>query len=163
VRFRISVLLLACIGVLVLPANAIAQDNACYEWLAGESEMADKLNRYRVNHDRQELHLDPEASRVARKWSNRMENSGTLRDPPESFVKKYLTDWDTVGPIVGTGDSVRSLFRQMKKSETHAREMLRRMFHHVGVGVVKDGKRVWVTVLFVDTNPGTTLNMPDCP
>ena len=55
--------------------------------------------------------------------------------------------WRVAGENVGAGDSVDSLFKAFMHSSEHRRNILRSNFRHVGVGMVRSGGYLWVTII----------------
>jgi uncharacterized protein YkwD len=49
---------------------------------------------------------------------------------------------------VGAGGSIRGLHQSFMASTAHRRNNLYRKYDRVGVGVVRRGARIWITVIF---------------
>jgi uncharacterized protein YkwD len=107
------------------------------------------INKARVNHDRRKVRLSPALTRKAHRHSARMADAGRIFH--HSCLPCLVSGWDwrVIGENVGTGESVRSVHRALMASSGHRRNILRRAFTKVGVGVVKSGGRVWVTEIFL--------------
>jgi uncharacterized protein YkwD len=94
------------------------------------------------------LGMSDRLNRMARRHSRRMARAGRLfhhsclacRFPSGSFT--------ALGENVGVGRSVRSVHRMMMESTTHRNVILGAVFDRVGIGVVKKGRRLWVTEIF---------------
>jgi len=57
-------------------------------------------------------------------------------------------NWSEVGEIVGVGETVGQIFLSFMGSDDHRDIVLRRSYDHAATGVVRDGDRVWATVIF---------------
>ena len=58
--------------------------------------------------------------------------------------------WRSVGENVGVGYSVSSLHSAFMGSSGHRANILKPSYNRVGVGVVMDGTKIWVTVRFLE-------------
>jgi uncharacterized protein YkwD len=140
---------------------AVASDEACWTSTAKERSLAKKTNKARAKAGLAKLNLDPELSFIARRNSRRMAKKGKLVHTANLGGK--VTQWKLLGENVGYGVSVSQLHTMFMSSPTHKDNILTGSFRHVGVGLVKKGEYLWVTVVFESKkNPGTTLNMPSC-
>jgi uncharacterized protein YkwD len=120
-----------------------------------------KINAARKAAGRAGLRLDPQLSRAARKHTNEMVGRNSLYHTPSNVLKRRITNWNWLGENVGVGSTVATLHTAFMNSPAHRDNVLFSRFRHVGVGVRKEGNRMWVTVLFESQkNPGTTLEMP---
>jgi uncharacterized protein YkwD len=64
---------------------------------------------------------------------------------------------------VGYGSDVNELHHAFMDSPLHAANIMNSDYTFVGVGVVTQTNKMWVTTIFeARSNPGTTLNMPNC-
>lgn len=110
-----------------------------------------------VNHARGQAGLagltrDTAADAVARSWSGRMAQSGSLAHNPSlaSDVDRMVTtQWTRLGENVGVGWDVPGLHAAFMNSPGHRANVLGD-FNRVGIGVVRnpDG-RLWVTFVFI--------------
>ena len=138
-------------------------DNACYKFSKAERRFARMANRARTNNDLTKLRLDPELSKAAKVHTREMVRKDTLYHTPTSKLYKRVTKWNSLGENVGVGSAVKSLHKAFMNSPAHRDNILHSPFEHHGVGVIKKGDRMWVTVMFESVrNPGTTLRMPNC-
>lgn len=138
-------------------------DNKCWKVKASESGFAKKMNAARTANGKGKLSLDPEISKVARKHTKEMINQALLHHTSSDALRNRVTRWQLLGENVGVGATVDSLHVAFMNSPAHRENILLSSFKHVGVGVIKDGGRMWVTVIFENTeDPGTTLKMPRC-
>jgi uncharacterized protein YkwD len=58
-------------------------------------------------------------------------------------------NWSVGGENVGVGSNMKSLHLAFMDSTPHRRNVLYRPYKYVGIGAVKSGGRMWVTVLFM--------------
>lgn len=160
-------MVLACLisSTLLLPngATGASGDNSCYTYKRPEKRFKRLINVERQNKGMGRLKLDPELSRVAKVQSRRMKRLDLLHHTPTKKLKNRVTNWYMLGENVGVGGTVPSLHDAFMNSAPHAANVLHTSFKRVGVGVVRNDGRIWVTVIFEAVkNPGTTLRMPSC-
>jgi uncharacterized protein YkwD len=113
-----------------------------------EQALLRTLNETRSSLGLRGLGLSERLTRMARRHSRRMARVGRLfhhsclacRFPNGSFT--------ALGENVGVGGSVRSVHQMMMQSTTHRNVILGAVFERVGIGVVKKGRRLWVTEIF---------------
>jgi uncharacterized protein YkwD len=135
--------------------------SSTWTFKASERGFTRKINAARRAAGRTGLRLDAELSRAARKHTNEMVGRNSLYHTPSTVLKRRVTNWNWLGENVGVGGTVATLHTAFMNSPAHRDNVLFGRFRHVGVGVRKDGNRMWVTVLFqAQKNPGTTLGMP---
>ena len=146
-----------------ITAGAQTSQGGCWEVKGSERGFAKRINDVRSIAKRGTLRLDPELSRAARLHTREMVKQDKLYHTPSDKLSKRVTNWTVLGENVGVGGDVQSLHEAFMASPAHADNVLYDSFRHMGVGVVKDGDRLWVTVIFeAQTNPGTSLSMPNC-
>ncbi|HEV2755047.1 MAG TPA: CAP domain-containing protein [Actinomycetota bacterium] len=142
---------------------AQSSGSSCWDVKGAERGFAKRINDVRGVAKRGQLRLDPELSRAARLHTREMAKQDKLYHTPSDKLSKRVTNWTILGENVGVGGDVQSLHEAFMASPAHADNVLYDSFRHMGVGVIKDGDRMWVTVIFeAETNPGTTLRMPNC-
>jgi uncharacterized protein YkwD len=147
----------------VTGATAATSQGGCWDVKGAERGFAKRINDVRGKTQRGMLRLDPELSRTARLHSREMAKQDKLYHTPNQKLSKRVTNWTILGENVGVGGDVQSLHDAFMASPAHADNVLYDSFRHMGVGVIKDGSKMWVTVIFeAQTNPGTTLRMPNC-
>ena len=150
----------------MIPATvAVATtDSPCWKVRDAERSFAQKINGARDNAGVGNLNLDPELSKAARKHTKSMKNQDELYHTPGNKLADRVTNWTILGENVGVGGNVDSLHQAFMNSPGHKANIVYGAFKHVGVGVKEDKSGdMWVTVIFeAQTNPGTSLNMPDC-
>jgi uncharacterized protein YkwD len=126
--------------------------------------MARKMNGARNRRGLPPIQLDRHLSKVSRVHTNAMVDQRTLYHTSASVLTRRVTRWISLGENVGrTPRGVRSLHRSMMNSAGHRANILNSAFTYVGVGTVKKGGSLWMTVTFESRrNPGTRLPMPSC-
>lgn len=106
-------------------------------------------NHERGERDRPRLRVNPRLTRMARRHSREMARSGSLHHRPDLTAGLDAFSWSVVGENVGVGGTVRSIHDAFMGSPPHRRNLLKRAFERMGVGVVhRDGKR-WATFIFL--------------
>ena len=139
----------------LLPTSAGA---ACYTNNGDERGFASKMNMARSAAGKNRLRLDPELSKAAKVHTREMANRETLYHTPTNTLKRRVTRWTTLGENVGVGGTVTSLHMAFMNSPAHRSNILYSGFRHVGVGTLKRGGRLWVTVIFeARSDPGSPL------
>ena len=142
---------------------AAATDNPCWNFKSSEKGFTRKINGARANGSLGKLSLDPELSKAARVHTKEMVSKAELYHTPTESLKRRVTNWVMLGENVGVGGTVSSLHEAFMNSQGHRDNVMHPLYRHVGVGVLKSGDRMWVTVIFeANTDPGTPLNMPRC-
>lgn len=113
-----------------------------------ERQMFRLINRFRRAHDRKALDMVGRINKFAERHSRKMARQDRIFHSDLSFWKP--SDWTMAGENVGAGGSVASLFDAFLHSRPHRKNILRRIFRLVGIGVyVDDSDVVWVTTDFV--------------
>jgi uncharacterized protein YkwD len=144
-------------------ATAQTSQGGCWDVKGAERGFAKRINDVRGVAKRGMLRLDPELSRAARLHTREMVKLDKLYHTPSDKLSKRVTNWTVLGENVGVGGDVQSLHQAFMASPAHADNVLYDSFRHMGVGTVKADGKLWVTVIFeAQTNPGTTLDMPNC-
>ena len=57
-------------------------------------------------------------------------------------------EWELGGENVGVGGSLESLEDAFMASELHRKNILRKVYEHAAVGIVRADDRIWITVIF---------------
>jgi uncharacterized protein YkwD len=145
-------------------ANADASgSSSCYRIKDSERAFAKKINGVRAQRDKGKLRLDPELSRVARQHTREMVKKGMLFHQTSDQFARRITNWTMIAENVGYGSDVGELHSAFMDSPLHAANILNSSYRFVGTGVITEGNRMWVTVIFeARSNPGTTMKMPSC-
>ena len=115
-----------------------------------ERQMLRLTNASRVNHDVRRLRLDDVRTNKAHKHSAAMARAGELyhtADPAGFYLRGVR--WSKWGENVGrTSGGLDGLQDAFMRSAVHRRNILDSRFKKVGVGVVRRGGTVWVTLFF---------------
>jgi uncharacterized protein YkwD len=128
---------------------------ACYSPNRNERGFARLINVARSSGD---LRLDPELSKVAKVHTREMVRANSLHHSTSTQLRTRITNWSSLGENVGVGSTVTSLHQAFMNSTAHKDNILESTFRHVGVGVIKDDGRMWVTVIFeARSDPGSPL------
>jgi uncharacterized protein YkwD len=128
---------------------------ACYSPNRNERGFARLINVARSSGD---LRLDPELSKVAKVHTREMVRANSLHHSTSTQLRTRITNWSSLGENVGVGSTVTSLHQAFMNSTAHKANILESSFRHVGVGVIKDDGRMWVTVIFeARSDPGSPL------
>jgi uncharacterized protein YkwD len=147
------------------PGNAGAPADAAEEAAAGSEAIADpgprlvaRINEARAGAGRGALTMDEDLTTVASHHVAGMVQRDKLEHTETDLLGRRVTNWEVLAESIGVGPSVASLFDALMASEADRRNLLDPAFRHVGVGAMRSGGRLWVTVLFSDSrDPGTTL------
>lgn len=161
----IRLLAVAVLTTLVLASSVTtAQSGTCWRYRRAERVMTRKLNRARIRHGMPRFQLDRHISRVSRAHTYSMVRQRQIFHTPAGTLARRVTRWITLGENVGrTPRGVRSLYRSFMRSASHRGNILNSAFTYVGVGTVRRGGRLWMTLTFeARRDPGTTLSMPSC-
>ena len=163
---RLALIVVAQMIASILAPGTVASAEAkgsCYRFKDSERAVARKVNATRSNRDKGRLRLDPELSRVARQHTREMVKKGTLFHQTSAQFSRRITNWNMIAENVAYGSGVGQIHTMFMDSPLHAANILNPGYRFVGTGVVTQGSRMWVTVIFeARSDPGTTLKMPDC-
>jgi uncharacterized protein YkwD len=94
------------------------------------------------------LQLSGGATSVARTWAINMAGSGLSHNPDLSgdLQRAGVTGWASCGENVGYGGSVDQVHALFMGSQGHRDNILNGGYSQVGIGVVRSGGKVWVTM-----------------
>jgi uncharacterized protein YkwD len=143
-RVALALLLVAVFftsGIVTDPSRA----DAAPRWRA---EMRQLTNEDRADEDRKALELDLQLSRYAKRHSRAMAEDGALSHTENLAAKLKGVEWTMGGENIGVGSSLSDIEAAFMASKLHRRNILRRQFDHVAIGVVQSGGNLWVTVIF---------------
>jgi len=133
--------LLAAFLVVGLVPTADAQTTARHTMLA-------LTNEDRTDREVAGLELNIRLSRVAKRHSREMADAGSIYHSSNLTGALAPYDWSIGGENVGSGGSLESLEKAFMASTAHRKNILRKSFDHVGIGVVKRDGTYWVTLIF---------------
>lgn len=136
----ITMLLVALALLTAVPGTALAAETA------KEYELARLINAERRASGLGELRLQSQLTTIAREWSAQMAKVDELYHRPD-LASRVQGDWTGLAENVGYGSSISRLHTAFMDSPGHAKNV-RGNYTHVGIGVVVDGSRIWVTVNF---------------
>ncbi len=148
-RRLLAAALLVAVAVAGLPSPAGA--SSLPQPATAEVEFLRLTNQARAGAGLAPLTRDSAADAVAREWSGVMAREGRLYHRPDlgtAITTRITPTWTRGGENVGVGGSVPSLHDAFMGSPGHRANKLGD-FNRVGVGVVTDGSRIWVTYVFV--------------
>jgi uncharacterized protein YkwD len=113
-------------------------------------QMLALTNQDREARDRRELGFAATLSRYAKSHSAAMARKGHLFHSTEGQLRNALAGygWSIGGENVGVGGSLETLEAAFMASKLHRQNILRAEFERAAVGVIRDGDRYWVTVIF---------------
>jgi uncharacterized protein YkwD len=123
---------------------------------AGEDELGPRLhmlaltNSDREDHDRRDLAFAAKLARYAKRHSQAMVDKGYIFHSTGRQLRAHLDgyDWELGGENVGVGGSLESLEDAFMASTDHRKNILRRVYDHAAVGIVRADDRIWITVIF---------------
>jgi uncharacterized protein YkwD len=127
---------------------------------AAASTRAQDIERRLLNAERRErdlriLRLSAELSRVAKRHSRRMAADDRLFHN-ENLSDEVEMQWDVLGENVGVATESAKLRRTLVRlhdafmeSKPHRRNILRRSYRKVGIGIVRDDGKLWITLVFL--------------
>jgi uncharacterized protein YkwD len=137
---------------------ACAGSECDFDQAAG-AELLEAINAQRARNGQQELASDEDLVTVARAHVREMAAEDRLFHTSNELLGERVTNWTILAESIGVGSSVGSLMDEFLRSEVDRTNLLDPKFRHIGVAAVRQGDRLWVTVLFSDANdPGTTLS-----
>ena len=88
--------------------------------------------------------------KYAKAHSRAMANDGYIYHSTGDQLRRALDgyDWELGGENVGVGGSLESLEDAFMASELHRQNILRRVYDHAAVGIVRADDQIWITVIF---------------
>ena len=119
---------------------------------AEEARLVDLLNAERGAAGLAPLAVHGGAVTVARSWAGELARVGRLAHNPDlaGQVSRYVTGaWVRIGENVGTGADSDSLHGAFMASPGHRANVLNGEYDYVGVGLVRTGPTIWVSIVFV--------------
>ena len=151
-RRIVAAVTIALTGILLLGSVPVSSGAASGgdDRVGRRLQMLGLTNQDRDARDREELNLARVLSRYAKRHSEQMANKGYIYHSTETELRKALEgyNWSIGGENVGVGGSLESLEEAFMASKLHRQNILRPAFQRAAVGVVRDGDRFWVTVIF---------------
>ena len=107
-------------------------------------------NDDRADHDRAALSFAEKLARYAKAHSQAMADKGYIYHSTDDQLVGALDgyDWQLGGENVGVGGSLESLEQAFMASTDHRKNILRKVYDHAAVGIVRQDDRIWITVIF---------------
>lgn len=141
---RIVAAALACLLVLG-GAEALGQERP-----GPRRHMLALTNTDRADHDREALTFNERLSRYARAHSQAMADRGYLFHSTGDQLRAALDGyrWELGGENIGVGGSLEGLEEAFMESPPHRQNLLRRIYRHAAIGIVRQDGRTWITVIF---------------
>jgi uncharacterized protein YkwD len=140
-------LLTSFIGSLFLLYGA-PEAIACWSSRTQERHLVHLTDQTRVAHERPALRYSAALSKAARVHSRRMAERNRLYHNTYATISTLLGgSWTKLGENVGNGSRIRTIQRAFMRSPEH-RENILGSWRKLGVGIVHQRDRFWVTVLF---------------
>jgi uncharacterized protein YkwD len=134
----------------LLVVSVVQSETNAEERHGRRRQMLSLTNDDRRRHERKALDFATAISDYAKAHSRAMAREGFLFHSTEERLRNLLAgrNWSIAGENVGVGSTLESLEDAFMDSKKHRENILRREFLHAAVGVVRDGGRLWVTVIF---------------
>ena len=137
---------LACLMMFGLVGGAAEGE----ERVGPRRHMLALTNTDRANHDRHALTFNERLSHYAKAHSQAMADGGYLfhstRDQLLAALAGY--DWELGGENIGVGGSLEGLEEAFMASPPHRENLLRRVYEHAAIGIIRQDGRTWITVIF---------------
>ena len=148
-RRTLAAVLALLLSALLLIGSAHPAD-AEGERFGRRRQMLSLTNQDRETRDRRELGFAAALSKYAKSHSAAMARKGYLFHSTDDQLRDALEgyDWTIGGENVGVGGSLETLEEAFMGSKLHRQNILRPDFQRAAVGVIRDGDRYWVTVIF---------------
>jgi uncharacterized protein YkwD len=120
------------------------------EKLGPRRHMLALTNDDRTNHDRDRLTFARRLARYAKAHSQAMADDGYIYHSTGDQLRRALDgyEWELGGENVGVGGSLESLEDAFMASTDHRKNILRKVYDHAAVGIVRADDRIWITVIF---------------
>ena len=144
------------VGLLAILVTGLLLLGAAGGIAVGEEKLGPRLhmlaltNSDRANHDRRHLAFADRLARYAKAHSQAMADDGYIYHSTGDQLRRALDgyDWELGGENVGVGGSLESLEEAFMASELHRQNILRRVYDHAAVGIVRADDQIWITVIF---------------
>jgi uncharacterized protein YkwD len=141
-------LILAVAGLLLL--GTLGGSAVGEERFGPRRHMLAMTNHDRADHDRSALGFAARLARYAKSHSQAMADAGYIFHSTGDQLRGALAGyrWQLGGENVGVGGSLESLEDAFMASTEHRKNILRRVYRHAAVGIVRSDDRIWITVIF---------------
>jgi uncharacterized protein YkwD len=107
-------------------------------------------NHDRANHHRSALSFAERLAHYAKSHSQAMADKGYIYHSTSDQLIAALDGyhWQLGGENVGVGGSLESLEDAFMASTDHRKNILRKVYDHAAVGIVRQDDAIWITVIF---------------
>jgi uncharacterized protein YkwD len=133
--------------VLSLVLGALAPA-ARAEW-APRRDFATWMNRARASRGAVALDRVYVLRKMADRHSRDMARAGRIFHTSNLTTQLRVVSWSVAGENVGAGVRLRTLYEAFMDSAPHRANILERSFRRVGIGVHRDDRVIWITLIFV--------------
>jgi len=142
--------LLALILTGLVFLGAVGGAAAGEEKIGPRRHMLALTNTDRARHDRAALTFADRLARYAKGHSQKMADRGYIFHSTGDQLRAALAGyhWQLGGENVGVGGSLESLEDAFMASTDHRKNILRKVYNHAAVGIVRQDDRIWITVIF---------------
>jgi hypothetical protein len=116
-----------------------------------EQDFLNQTNASRAQNGLSALQWDDSLANIARAWSDQMAGSTTLSHNGNLVAEvneQVTSEWTRIGENVGYGGSVSQLHNAFMNSTGHRANIMGDN-NRVGIGVVRSGSTIWVTLDFL--------------
>ena len=143
---RIALVAVACLLVVGLAGGSVVGE----ERARPRRHMLSLTNADRANHERKALGFAARLSDYAKAHSQAMADRGYLFHSTAVQLREALEgyDWELGGENIGVGGSLEGLEEAFMDSPPHRQNLLRRIYRHAAIGIVRQDGRTWITVIF---------------
>jgi len=147
--------LVVVVGIVVLLGPLAPAASAATPLASAEATFLSLLNGLRSTLSLGTLTIDSQLSDVARGWSVKMADSGSLSHNP-SLSAQVTANWSKLAENVGNGSSATQIFNALVASAPHLRNMSDPVFSRIGIGSVTDARgQIWTTHVFMQPSGGS--------
>ena len=135
-------------GALLL--GSVAGTAVGEERIGPRRQMLVLTNDDRADHHRAALSFADRLARYAKSHSQDMADEGYIFHSTADQLRAALAGyrWQLGGENVGVGGSLESLEDAFMASPDHRKNILRKIYGHAAVGIVRQDDRIWITVIF---------------
>ncbi len=146
------------------PAASAATAASTTQTSDAETQFFNLLNQARGQSGLPALQFDGALGNTSRSWSGTMSSRDQLSHDPNlaGAVTSVEPNWRSAGENVGVGYGVQQLHDAFMASPGHRANVLSSRFNRLGIGVVYNGTKIWVTVRFIE-GPALTATAAPAP
>jgi hypothetical protein len=149
----VAALVAGFVALAAPPASALTDVEACF---------SSSINRERAAVGRAALRIADDLVQIARRHSAEMAAEQRIWHN-DDLPNEVRGDWRLLGENVGMGPSCESLHNAFMDSPGHRANILESRYNQLGIGVaIRDGT-IYVTEVFADRRPTTTVRRSTAP